>query len=175
LSLSLNEQFTQIYDSHYSMVYRYFFYKSGNKELSEDLTAETFIKAYTNLMRFDQQKATIQTWLMTIAGHIYIDNYRKYKNQIYASYELLAELPNTNSVVEKTIFTADTYEILYKAISGLNEKERNLIALKYSSEFKNKDIALLIGKSERHTAVLLGRALKKLKQILIKMGVDDYE
>ena len=174
MNLSLNEQFTQIYDSHYSMVYRYFFYKSGNKQVSEDLTAETFLKAYTNLMRFDQQKAAVQTWLMKIAQNIYIDNYRKYKNQIYVSDEFLTEMPDIISV-EKTVFTADTYEILYKAISGLNEKEKNLIALKYSSEFKNKDIALLIGKSERHTAVLLGRALKKLKQILIKMGVDDYE
>ena len=173
--LSINEQFTQIYDSYYSMVYRYFFYKSGNKQVSEDLTAETFIKAYTSLTRFDAKKAAIQTWLMTIARSIYIDNYRRYKNQIYISCisDVSAEVLLDN--LEKTVLTDDTYKTLYRAIGELTEKERNLIALKYSSELKNKDIALLIGKSERHTAVLFGRALKKLKKILIKMGVDSYE
>lgn len=174
MDLSINEQFTQIYDSHYSMVYRYFFYKSGNKQVSEDLTAETFVKAYTNLTHFDEKKATVQTWLMTISKSIYIDNYRKHKNQIYISDESLIEMPNMTEI-EQTIFTNDTYKILYKAVGELNEKERNLIALKYSSELKNKDIALLIGKSERHTAVLLGRTLAKLKKILMKMGVDNYE
>jgi len=172
--LSVNEQFTQIYESYYSMIYRYFFYKSGNKQMSEDLTAEVFVKAYTNLMRFDERKANIKTWLMMLAKNIYIDNYRKYKNYIYVSTENIIEMSDITDF-ENAVITDDTYNILYKAIAELNEKERNLIALKYSSEFKNKDIAVLLGKSERHTAVLLGRIITKLKKILIKMGVDNYE
>jgi len=156
------------------MLYRYFFYKTGNKQVTEDLTSETFLKAYINFAHFDDKKASIQTWLMTLAKNIYIDNYRKYKNQLYVSDESLIEMPDMTDF-EESLFKTDTYKILYKAMSGLNDKERNLIALKYSSELKNKEIALIIGKSERHTAVMLGRAITKLKKILIKMGVDSYE
>ena len=172
--ISINEQFTQIYDDCYRMVYRYFFYKTGGKELSEDLTAETFLKAYTNFSHFDDKKASVQTWLMTLAKNIYIDNFRKHKNQIYVSDELLTETPDTTDF-EKEILSADTYKILYKAMSYLGDNEKNLIALKYSAELKNKEIAVIIGKSERHTAVMLGRIITKLKKTLIKMGVDSYE
>ena len=156
------------------MVYRYFFYKTGNKHLTEDLTAETFVKVYINLTHFDDKKAEAQTWIMKIAKNVYIDNYRKYKNQLFISDEILIEVTDMADF-ERAVFTADTYKILYKAIGELSDKDRNLIALKYSSELKNKEIALLIGKSERHTAVMLGRAVTKLKKILIKMGVDSYE
>jgi len=172
--LSINERFTQIYDDYYSIIYRYFFYKTGDKQSTEDLTAETFLKAYINFEKFDDKKAAIQTWLMTLAKNIYTDNYRKYKNQIYSPEELLAETPDTTDL-EQEFLKADTYKILYKAIGELNEQEKNLIALKYSAELKNKEIALIIGKSERHTAVMLGRTITKLKNILIKMGVDSYD
>lgn len=138
------------------------------------MTADTFVKAYKNLIRFDDKKAEIQTWLMTIAKNIYIDNYRKNKNKVYVSDDILNETPDMINL-ENMIIDNDTYKILYKAIGELNDKERNLIALKYSSELKNKEIALLIGKSERHTAVMIGRVITKLKKILIKMGVDGYE
>jgi len=172
--LSINEKFTQIYNGYYSIIYRYFFYKTGDKQSTEDLTAETFLKAYINFEKFDDKKAAVQTWLMTLAKNIYTDNYRKYKNQIYSPEELLTETPDTTDL-EQEFLKADTYKILYKAIGELNEQEKNLIALKYSAEFKNKEIALIIGKSERHTAVMLGRAITKLKNILIKMGVDSYD
>ena len=169
--LEINEQFTQIYDLHYRMVYRYLFYKTGNKQLTEDLTSETFLKAYTNFTRFDEKKAAVQTWLMTLAKNTFIDNYRKCKNQLYELSDEMQDITN----FEDEVLSADTYTILYKAMGDLGENDRNLIALKYSSELKNKEIAVMLGKSENQTAVMIGRAMEKLKKILIKMGVDSYE
>ena len=53
----------------------------------------------------------------------------------------------------------------------LSARERHLIALKYAAGLRNREIAGLFGKSERHTAVLLCRTLKKLRKILEKEGV----
>jgi RNA polymerase sigma-70 factor (ECF subfamily) len=156
------------------MIYRYFFYKTGDKQLTEDLTAETFVKALINFDRFDDKKAALQTWLLALGKNIFIDNYRKCKNKVYVSDEALFEIPDITDL-EKTVFTFDTYKILYKALGELSDKDRNLIALKYSSNLKNKEIASLINKSEQHTAVILSRTLTKLRKILVKMGVDSYE
>lgn len=142
--------------------------------MTEDLTAETFVKALINFYRFDDKKASLQTWLLALGKNVFIDNYRKYKNQVFVSEEALIEIPDTTDP-EEAVLTSDTYNVLYKALGELNDKNRNLIALKYSSNLTNKEIASLINKSEQHTAVLLGRTLTKLKKILIKMGVDSYE
>ena len=169
-----DEQFTCIYESNYRTVYRFFYYKTGSKYLSEDLTAETFAKAYVSIERFDEKKASMLTWLLTIGRNVFVDNYRKYKHQIYVSYDELGEMSNTYAP-ESEVIGSEINGMLYKAIAQLNDKQRNLVALKYSCELKNKEIAGIIGKTERHTAVMLGRTLDKLRQILQEMGVESYE
>ena len=142
--------------------------------MTEDLAAETFVKVFINFDRFDDRKAALQTWLLVLGKNVYIDNCRKCKNKVFVSEEALIEIPDTTNP-EEAVLTSDTYKVLYKALGELSDKDRNLIALKYSSNLTNKEIASLINKSEKHTAVLLGRTLTKLKKILIKMGVDSYE
>lgn len=156
------------------MIYRYFYYLTGNSHSSEDLTADTVLKAYRSLSAYDEKKAGSGTWLMVIAKNTYTDHMRRNKIQVYAGDDALSEIPERGDPFAP-VFSDERDKALYAAIGKLNESERSLIAMKYSAELKNREIAKIIGKSERHTAVMLCRTLAKLKKILNEMGVYDYE
>lgn len=170
----MDKLFEKIYDENYTMIYRYFYYMTGNNHLSEDLTADTFLKAYRFLSGYDEKKAGIGTWLMIIAKNTYTDHMRKNKIQVYVGDDTLSDIPERDDPFSH-VFSDERDKMLYAAIGKLKESERNLIAMKYSAELKNREIAKIIGKSERHTAVMLCRTLAKLKKILNEMGVYDYE
>lgn len=175
MSIALeNERFERIYDENYRTVYRYFYYKTGNRQSAEDLASETFIKALKYFARYDESRSSAGTWLLILGRSVFVDYCRGRGNRVYEPEEVMSEL-EFSETPEVRLIEYETYAALYSAIGELSEKERNLIALKYSSGLKNREIAAVIGKSERHTAVLLCRALTKLKKILTEKGVDLNE
>ena len=170
----MDELFEQIYDENYSVIYRYFYYRTGSTQTCEDLTAECFLKAYQALPAYDNKKSAVLTWLMVIAKNTYIDFARREKFKAYCDEDSFAEIHDDSDPFD-LIYKDEINKILYLAMSELSEKERGLIAMKYSAELKNKEIAEIIGISERYTAVMLGRALNKLKKILERKGVNYNE
>ena len=171
---NMDKLFERIYDENYSMIYRYFYYRTGSSQTSEDLTAECFLKAYQALPAYDDKKSAVLTWLMVIAKNTYIDFARREKFKAYCGDENFEEIPDDSDPFS-SIYADEIKKVLYSAMSELSEKERGLIAMKYSAELKNKEIAGIIGISERYTAVMLGRTLNKLKKILKRKGVNYYE
>lgn len=164
--------FTDLFHTEYRTVYRYFYYRTGCADLSEDLCQETFVRAYRAFSRFDPARATAATWLLTIARRLYIDQWRRTKNRVYADMEVPESVIGEDSP-ETNLCRHETHAALYRAMCALSDRERNLIALKYASGMRNREIAVILGKSERHTAVLLCRTLEKLKKNLQKMGVYE--
>lgn len=72
----MTDEFEDIYEMHSDKVYSYIFLLVRNKETSEDLTQETFIKAYRNIKSF-RKESSIYTWLTQIARNTVFDFYRK--------------------------------------------------------------------------------------------------
>lgn len=67
-------------------LYSWALYKTSNKETSEDLVQETFIAAFTNFDKF-QEESTPKTWLFSILKNKIIDFYRKKAKEFSISYE----------------------------------------------------------------------------------------
>src|SRR5512143_156307 len=65
------------YQAELPRVYNFFRYRVGDDRLAEDLTAETFEKAWRNRHRYRYRLAAFSTWLFTIARHTAADHFRK--------------------------------------------------------------------------------------------------
>ncbi|MCM3597947.1 RNA polymerase sigma factor [Metabacillus idriensis] len=134
---------------------------------AEDLTQETFMKAYISYDYFNHQSST-KTWLYKIAKNISIDYIRKQKIiftsiQINDKYEK-EYIKSTEIIVE----ARETSFELYQAIEKLKDAYKKVIVLRKIMGYSIKEVSNILGWSENKVKLTLSRALKVLKKELLK-------
>lgn len=152
-----------IFETYYKRVYNYIYYRVNNHHTSEDLVSITFEKVITKMDTYSEKKAPFEVWLFAIAKNTVNDYCRKYKTQKLISIDLFKELISKRKTPEEIILTAEINDKLLKALDILSPRERNIVALKFGGNLKNKEIAKLLNLTESNIGVILYRLMKKLK------------
>lgn len=133
---------------------------------AEDLTQDTFLKAYQSLAHF-QYNSSPKTWLYRIAHNTTIDFLRKQK-PIRLIKEMLkykkAEQPEPDEVLQMKESTQE----LYRALGELKESYREVIILRKIKGFSIAETASILNWSESKVKSTLHRALSVLKKELMK-------
>lgn len=160
--------FTEYYDLYSNQLYRYFYYKTNNRHTSEDLLAETFGRAMQRYGSYNTQKGAPDVWLFMIAKNLLSDYMKRGKKA--QTVQISEIMPDDSALPEAAALQTETRAQLFSALKKLPEKDQTLIILKYASNLKNKKIASVTGKSERHVAVALGRAIEKLRILMNDEG-----
>lgn len=155
--------FTYIFESYYKRIYNYYYYRVQNQYLSEDLTSQLFEKVMTQISSYESRKGNFEVWLFTIARNVLNDYFRSQKKYPWTSLDSVLEMIAEEANPEQVICQAEETKMLLRMIKTLKEKERNIIAYKFGADLKNKEIAKLLGISEKNVSVILCRTLKKLK------------
>jgi RNA polymerase sigma-70 factor (ECF subfamily) len=152
--------FEKIYRAELPRVYNFFRYRFGDDQLAEDLTSETFEKAWRNRHRYRKDLAAFSTWLFTIARRVALDYYRKHHVEIP-----LEEISNlsANELVEDITQQSADIAHLSVLLARLADRERELVALKYGAELTNRAIARISGLSESNVGVILHRTIQLLR------------
>jgi len=163
------EAFGQIYDALVKPIYRYIYYRV-DAQIAEDLTEETFLKAWQNLKKYKQKKHPFSSWVFKIAHNLVCDYYRKHQS-ISEIDENTAD-PQEAFQPERKITIQFTQIQLKKAIKKLPENSQQVIILKYINELDNQAIAKTIGKSEGAVRTIQFRALQQLRSILEEKQQD---
>lgn len=151
----------------YQQPIRRFFlnHTSGDQLLSDDLSQETFIKAWVNIASF-RGLASFSTWLYRIAYHILSDYYRS--NKMFDSLDKVDANPE---YCQEQRDIAVGYD-LYEALKCLKPEERSCILLFYMEDLslaKIKDITgLPLGTIKSH----LSRGKNKMAQFLNQQGYE---
>jgi len=70
------EAFGLLYNRHSNRVFRFVYRRVRDRHLAEDLTADTFVRAFTGLHQLHWQGRDIDGWLLTIAARLVLDHYR---------------------------------------------------------------------------------------------------
>jgi RNA polymerase sigma factor (sigma-70 family) len=142
-------------------VYAYVAYRVGDGSDAEDITSETFERALRYKKSYDPRKGEPVAWLLGIAKRC-IDG--SWSTTEYATEELDA--------VDTTDLEADTVRRLTvaDAVATLDERDRELIALRYGADLTARQIAELLGARTNAIEVALHRALGRLRTIL---GAED--
>lgn len=156
------QQFTALYVEAAPSLYRYFWFHLGSQAESEDLVSETFLGALRSLGTYRSERGSIGAWLFGIARHV-LAHHRKAEcraRDVEAEARLL--LQSTQSPASQLEERID----LWQAVGELAPQAREALALKFGAEFSNVEIAEIMGLSEAQVAMLLYRALVRLRDRL---------
>lgn len=163
--------FNILIERHAKSVYLFIFKLIGNKEDSEDITQETFIKAWQKLSKFDTEK-NFKAWLFGIAKNTAIDKLRKKKSINFSSLNIEEESDFENNIIDTEdlpdeIFAKkESEEKLKKAIEKLSESQRLLIYLHINEDLTFEEIAKITEKPMNTIKSQYGRSILKLKDLL---------
>jgi RNA polymerase sigma-70 factor, ECF subfamily len=153
--------FEALYQAELPRIYNFFRYRVGDGPLAEDLTSETFEKAWRNRGRYRRNLAAFSTWLFTIARRVVIDHYRRNHDGLALdSVAHLAHPDHTEDLAQER----DEFARLTVLLSRLADRDRELVALKYGAGLTNRTIAGLTGLSESNVGVILYRIVQSLRK-----------
>ena len=164
--------FEQEYELHSDRIYQYIYFLVGKTELAEDLTQETFIKAFNQLKTFRQEASTL-TWLMKIARNLAYDDYRRKKIISFLPFTKEHELKETTYIPEKWLETLEESKHLYIALQKLKFDYREAIVLRKIEGVSIKETAQILGWNEAKVRNCTERGMKALKDILMEGGSQN--
>ena len=143
--------YDQLLKKYKQSVYNLVFRMVRDIQEAEDLTQESFIKAFSSLAQFNEEYA-FSTWLYKIATNNCIDYFRKRKLQTYSldkpiqykDSEIQQEIPDPELNPEKSILADERHSIIQDAISTLPEKYYTAIVLRHNEERSYEEIAEIL-------------------------------
>ena len=148
----------QLYLNYYDKVYGYIISKINKSQDAEDITSDVFLKVYEKIDTFDESKSSLSTWIYTITRNTLTDYFRTRK--------VFAEIPETvedEVSVEEEVCNAEMLEALADALETLEERERDIIILRFYSGKTLRDISVQMGISYAYVKVLQNNAFAKIK------------
>lgn len=148
------------YKEYYSLIYGIVFSILKNKENTEDVVQEIFMKIY-NLDRTKLPENGVSSWIYTVSKNETFNYLRRKKKEV--DIEDIYELQEESSEIEE-IIDIYTYN---KIISGLNEKEKEIVSLKILSNFTFKKIGQML---QMPTATVQWRYYKAVDSLKISLG-----
>lgn len=157
--------FELIYELYAKNVFKFLLKLTKNYYLAEDLTQETFVKAFINIDSF-QGKSKLLVWLCQIGKNLYFDYMKKSCKTI--NIENIQEV-NTGNSLEDNLVKKDELGCIFKLVMQLYEPYRTVFFNKMYLEVSYKEIGQEYGKNETWTRVTFYRAKcmiqKKLKEM----------
>jgi RNA polymerase sigma-70 factor, ECF subfamily len=160
---SAAQSFAVFYEQYFHKVYRYINYRVSNIQTAEDLTSAVFEKALNKFKSYDSRKAQFSTWIFTIARNTVTDHFRSSRRVRMVELDAAAEDPTPRLSPEEEADRAEEIHLLNACLSRLSAPEKEIISLKFGAEMTNRQIAGVLSLTESNVAVILYRAVRKLR------------
>ena len=152
----------KIYLEYKEKVFRYVRGKVANVAEAEDVTSEIFLKVQTSLDSYNEEKATLSTWIYTITHNAVCNYYREVsKRALHLDDNAL--FSNTDDDVMDEIEKEILKENLAIALETLSEREQDIVVLYYYHELPLRDIAIKMGITYTNAKFIKHGAIAKLR------------
>lgn len=155
----------ELYHRHYDNVYRYVFYKLGNKADTEDVTGEVFLRMIDSLPSFRWKGVSFSAWLYRIAHNLIVDLLRRRSSRAIETLESVEEVASGSDIEEELLGRMEE-EDLRQAIFQLPERYREVIYLKFQQDLSNREVAVIMNMSPGAVNSLRFRAVRALGESL---------
>ena len=154
------EGLREIYEDYCPLIYSVVREILGNREDSEDVTSDFFIRLWDIADTYRTGKGH-RAWLITIARNLAIDYLRKRKRE-----SLTAEIPDYLQAGESSCEERMCQKLgLEQALMTLKEEERQIVNLKIMGELTFREIASILKKPQGTVAWCYRTAIRKLKEV----------
>lgn len=160
----------ELYEQCHQDIYWYLFYRVGDAQTAEDLTAEVFLRMLRGLPNYQPQGKPVEAWLFQIARNLAIDHYRSnhHEEPIELKENQLVEPREVHNTVEKTL----TEEKLRRALEHLSADQRDVIILRFVLGMPIAEAARTINRSQDAVKALQRRGLLALRDLLANWEVS---
>lgn len=164
--------FTFLLNFFWSSVYNFLLKRIKNENDAEDITIQTFARAFDRIDTFDENYV-FKTWLITISKNIHIDSLRQNNASILTQTsneqeEKVYLVADENPTPEDEIIWEQNLAKLLRDIKKLKPKYQEVIQLRYFKELSYKEISEKINEPMNNVKVKLLRARKLLAEIIKK-------
>jgi RNA polymerase sigma factor (sigma-70 family) len=157
------DAFARLYEEHFTKVYRYISYQIDDTAIVEDLTSCVFEKALTKFHSYDAGKAAFSTWVMSIARNTVMDHYRMNRKELNMKIENIRSAVPDDPSPDEAMVKDEEISLLRSYLSKMSKQEQDIISFKFGAEMTNRQIAKTLGLSESNVAVIIFRAVRKLR------------
>jgi len=152
-------RFEELYISYSPDVYRFANWLCGDASEAEDITSETFVRAWMNID--SSRTETLKAYLFTIARNIYLESLRKHKPQVELDEEIADQRPTMERRLEYQSELDQVREILYT----LSEIDRSAFIMRVQYDLNYAEIARVLQISEGSAKVKVHRVRKHLFKV----------
>lgn len=159
---ALEKEFMDSFAEYGDAIFRFCMVKVSNVELAEDMTQEVFSR-YWQYLRDGKRMSNTRSFLYTIANNLAKDWYKKKKTDSLDEKIESGYMPKEEALNPEE--TASYQEVL-DVISGMEEKDREVLLLRYVEDLKPRDIAKILDETSNSISVRINRATQRLKQKL---------
>lgn len=160
------EAFGLLYDRYVDTVYRFVYFRVGERALAEDFTSETFLRALRRIGTVSYQGRDIGAWFVTIARNIILDHAKSARHRLEV---VAAETPEPDSSepsTEQAVLTSLTNARLLAAVDELGHEQRECVVLRFIQGFSVSETAEVMCKNEGAVKALQHRAVRKLADLV---------
>lgn len=162
--------FTFLLNHYWNEVYGFMLKRTENETNAEDITIETFSKAFDKIATYNPE-FQFNTWLISIAKNVHIDLLRKKKSSLFVETtdkedQKAYNIADTTPSAEDELITEQNLSQLLRYIKELKPHYQEVIQLRYFQEMSYQEIANAIDEPLSNVKVKLLRAKKLLAEII---------
>jgi RNA polymerase sigma-70 factor (ECF subfamily) len=163
-----NIAFDILLNRHKNNIYSYIYFVVRNKEMTEDIFQETFVKAIVTIKQGRYtENGKFRAWINRIAHNLIIDSYRQEKNeQTISNDECEIDLFNnpklSDGTIEDAIVKAQIFSDVKRLMNCLPDNQKEVLVLRYYQNLSFKEIADITG-------VSINTALGRMRYAILNM------
>jgi RNA polymerase sigma-70 factor (ECF subfamily) len=159
-----NSAFERLFQAHAEPLFAFLVYRTGDRQLAEDLVADTFERVLRTRTRFDPRRGSERNWVYAIAVNLVRDQARRQSVETRALERVGAHEPRPPH--DGALGAVDDRDELGRALLTLSDDEREAIALRFGADLKLREVARVLGESDSAIEKRISRGLEKLRREL---------
>lgn len=168
-----NESFGMLYERYVRRIYNYIFYRTGNVNEAEDLTARVFQRSFRHIERYDDRGVPFSAWLYRIAHNLVANWYRDRSRKKEVVLEENVQSNFHFDFPERALEKNQENEKLILALRKLPPERQQLIILKFVEGLSNAEIGVIMRRSEGAIKSLYHRTLDSVRKEVEKIEKPD--
>lgn len=161
------DSLARLYEHYYARIFRYAFFRTGNRIDAEDVTEDVFLRMLEAINRFKWKGYPFSAWLFKIARNRVVDHYRRKGRQQDIPLETAFNVSDVGRDIDGEMDLKLSIEQVYESMGSLTKLQKEVIALRFASGLSVLETARAIGKKENAVKALQHAAVKKLKAVLM--------
>jgi RNA polymerase sigma-70 factor, ECF subfamily len=164
--------FEALVRSHQQRVYAHSYHLLGNAAEAEDVSAETFLRAYQHLADLRADPSIVH-WLLRVAGNLCVSMLRKRTTRPTVELEEIGELSSSAPSPEEVAITHSRQDVVRHCLEALGPKERTAVLMFYLEDRPLEEIARVLGCGVAGAKSRVHRARHRLRGLVMEELGED--